>query len=315
MKPGPLVLCALCALSFSTMGTAQAITQMVQITQGDLSSSDHPKQMSLPNTQSATQAGARGKKSSTAQSLADAPRSMPACSCSSQPIISIDSGLLGVGTQVTITSPSKDAAIFYTTDGWTPTSSSMRYTGPIAINADTRLQAIAQEPAKLPSLISQAMYKVTGSASVPENSLVIGTVISKGTSLRLVTGSEISSETAHVGGHILLLLDENLMAGETVLAPRGTSVDGTITRVERAGPAGKPGVLAFQATVLNVHGISVPISADLTLAARGNGAMIPGLSIDSGLRISPPLPDGNEVRIRPGMSLTAAVAADTPLHP
>ena len=138
MKPRPLVLGALCALSCCTIGAAQAITQMVQITQGDLSSSDHPKQMSLPNTQSATQAAARGKKS-TAQSLADAPRSVPACSCSNQPIISIDTGLLGVGTQVTITSPSKDAAIFYTTDGWTPTSSSTRYTGPIAINADMRL--------------------------------------------------------------------------------------------------------------------------------------------------------------------------------
>jgi hypothetical protein len=38
------------------------------------------------------------------------------------------------------------AAIYYSTDGWNPTRSAERYTGPITIDATTTLEAIAIAP-------------------------------------------------------------------------------------------------------------------------------------------------------------------------
>ena len=209
-----------------------------------------------------------------------------------------------------------DAAIFYTTDGWTPTEASTRYAGPIPVRTDTRLQAIAIAPGKLPSAIGEATYTVNGPAAMKAARVEAANgVLLKGTALRLITGEDVGSDTAKVGDRIRLLLDENVVVGDTIVAARGTAVDGTITRVDRAGTGGKPGVIAFEVQVLNAHGIAVPLSATLTLAARDPRAQEQKVGNVSLVHVAGSLPAGDEAEIEPGMTLTASVGADTALRP
>jgi len=251
-------------------------------------------------------------------------RPFPQCGCASEPSFSTGSGDLGAGALVTITSSTPNAAIFYTTDGWTPTEASTRYTGPIAIQADTRLQAFAKAPDLLPSAIAETNYTVTGpvngsaigqGAAKPQRVEAVGGVLPKGTALRLITGEDVASDTAQVGDRIRLLLDENVVVGDTVVAAKGSAVDGTITRVVRAGLDGKPGVIAFEVQALHAHEIAVPLRASLTLAARDPRAQEQKIANASQVHVAGSLPAGDEAEIEPGMALTAWVGADTALHP
>lgn len=63
------------------------------------------------------------------------------------------------GTQlVTITSATKDAVIYYTTDGKTPTVKSTRYVEPFKIDASMTVKAIAVKQGREPSDVAEAIY-------------------------------------------------------------------------------------------------------------------------------------------------------------
>lgn len=57
-----------------------------------------------------------------------------------------DSKTYAPGQEITISCDEKDAAIYYTTDGTDPTTSSEDYTKPIAVDANTTINAIAIKP-------------------------------------------------------------------------------------------------------------------------------------------------------------------------
>src|SRR5580658_10387771 len=56
-----------------------------------------------------------------------------------RPAFSVKSGPVTAGTIVRLKSSTRHSVIYYTTDGWTPTVSSTRYTGPIQIDQATHL--------------------------------------------------------------------------------------------------------------------------------------------------------------------------------
>ncbi len=101
------------------------------------------------------------------------------------------------------------------------------------------------------------------------------------------------------------------MVGNTIVAAKGSLGKATLTRVERAARGGKPGVISFKVESLDVHGVSVPLNASLTLAAPDVAAQAAKISNPSVVRISGTLPKGDEAVIEPGMPLTAIVSADT----
>jgi hypothetical protein len=320
MSVSALIILIAWLLAFGRDAGAQALTESVLLnSQSAQAAANAGRQMpqampkvilpGMPAAGTAAQGQTTGKLA-----VSDAQRSFPDCGCAREPFFSVNSGDKAAGTSVVISSPIPNAAIYYTSDGWTPTEASPRYTGPIPIHADTRLQAIAFEPGKLPSAIAEASYTVNGMpAPKPEHVVAVGGVLLKGTALRLVTGEDVSSDAAQVGDRIRLLLDENVLVGETVVAARGSAVEGTITRVERAGEGGKPGVIAFEVKQFNAHGIPVPLGATLTLAAPDQRAQ--KVSNASLVHVAGSLPHGDEAEIEPGMVLTAAVGADTVLHP
>jgi hypothetical protein len=222
----------------------------------------------------------------------------PIIGAASQPAFSVKQGKIAAGTVVRIKSATHYAAIYYTTDGWTPTKASTRYTGPITINEETHFQAIAMGPNLLHSSVARVDYTVDAPAktSVSKPPLVTDGTLRAGTTLRLVTSTELSSQTAQVGDKISLLLDQDVKVGDSIVIPKGTRVDGVLTVADPAAKYYVPGDLVFELHSLNVQGRSIPLTGGETL--EGASARRP-----------------KEAVIEPGMVVSASVAADTPLKP
>lgn len=294
--------------------SAQAITSTAQVTQQSMqnvgSSTQQPNIIHL-NTAAPPQA-----KPGPVQPFYDVNRFSPDCQCAKLPVFSLKTGEISPGTQISITSSTPNATIYYTNDGWTPTTASTRYIGPITILGTTRLQAIAVESSLLPSPVVEANYTVDAPAPTPQpDAFAVGTVMVKGTPIRLLTASRINSLTASVGDRVYLLLDQNIVSGGVVMARRGVSVDAKIVKVEKAGHSGKPGLLALQVQSFTVRDITVPISGIFTLVGPDVASQTQRISNPSMVRVSGPMPDGNEAQIEPGATLIATVAINTTLNP
>jgi hypothetical protein len=222
----------------------------------------------------------------------------PIIGAAAQPTFSVKSGKVAAGTKLILKSASHYATIYYTIDGWAPNGTSLRYSVPITINAETHLQAIATGPNMIHSSIARADYTVDASSTASSSGQPIATdgVLRKGTALRLVTGSEVSSKDAKVGDKIPLLLDHEIQANGGVVIPKGTSVDGVLTVADPAAKYYVPGNLVFEVQSLNVQGKSIPLSGGETL--EGATARRP-----------------KEAVIEPGMAVSVIVTADVPLKP
>lgn len=214
------------------------------------------------------------------------------------PTFSVKKGKIAAGTVVRIKSATHYAAIYYTTDGWAPTEDSTRYTGPITINAETHLEAIATGQNLLHSSIARVDYTVDApvATAAPQSPLATDGVLRAGTALRLVTNSEVSSQTAEVGDKIPLLLDQDIKVGDAVVVVKGTPVDAVLTVADPAARRNGPGDLVFEVHALNVQKTSIPLKGGETL--EGEDGRKP-----------------KEAVIEPGMVVTVAVAADTTLKP
>ncbi len=216
-----------------------------------------------------------------------------------KPVLSRQSGTVPPGTKISIRSETHYAALYYTTNGWTPTTQSAKYTGPITINSSTHLEVIAVGPNFLRSAVERADYEVPNSpAPVLESAVVVpeGETLPAGTPMRIAfAGKEIDSESAAVGDEITLVLDEQVKLGATVLAPKGTPVTASLTFADP--PHGSaPGDLVFEIHSVEIAGKQVPLFGGETLEG------VEGL-----LR-------GKSAKIKPGMTTMAFVAADTRLQ-
>lgn len=214
-----------------------------------------------------------------------------------KPTISLPSGKVSAGSKVSLRSDTHYATLYYTTNGWTPTTQSAKYTGPITINTNTHLEVIAVGPNFVRSAVEHADYQVSGSPSpVLESTLTVpedGT-LRAGTPVRVAfAGKDIDSETAAVGDEITVELDEQIKLGETVLAPKGAAVNAALTFADPAR-GGAPGDLVFEIHSVEVAGKHVPLFGGETLEGAKGG-----------------LGGGKNTKIKPGMTAMAFVAADT----
>jgi type II secretory pathway pseudopilin PulG len=283
------------------MAMQQAIDanqQAIQANQQAMQASQQASQQAMQDMQNAQQ------------------NSAPLVAVTRPPTFSVKAGTVTAGTTVRLKCPTHYAVIYYTTNGWTPTTSSRRYTGPIPITATTQLQAIAIAPNFVRSPIARAEYKVPGSSAEPQPlALSADGVLHAGTRLHLVTGQAMNSKSVQVGDKIALQLDEDVKLGDTVLVPKGTPVDAIITQADPSGHLGTPGDIAFEVHSLTVHGTEIPLQGGEALEGANhygsrNYMLIPVVGIIPALATR-----GDEAAIKPGMSFTAAVAADTLLHP
>ena len=82
-----------------------------------------------------------------------------------QPIFSINGGNFCAPVDVTMTSETPNASIYYTTDGSDPDESSTLYSGPVHIDATTELRAIAYADGLAGSFLTTATYTFPTSVS------------------------------------------------------------------------------------------------------------------------------------------------------
>jgi len=210
-----------------------------------------------------------------------------------RPTLSEGSGKVEAGAKIKIKCETHYATLYYTTNGWTPTTQSAKYTGPITINADTHLEVIAVGPNYMRSSVERADYKVPNSPTpVLESAVAVPAdgILRAGTPVRVVfAGDDIDSEKASVGDPITVVLDEQVKLGKTVGAQKGAPVSASLTFADPGhGPA--PGDLVFEIHSVDIAGKHVPLFGGETLEG---------------------VKGGKNATIKPGMTAMAFVAADT----
>ena len=93
--------------------------------------------------------------------LSDLPQAAP-------PAFSVPGGSYASGFQVTLSTTTPNATIYYTTDGTMPTANSQLYQSSIPVMATTTINAIALETGYLASPISTATYVIASGAAAPD---------------------------------------------------------------------------------------------------------------------------------------------------
>jgi hypothetical protein len=71
-----------------------------------------------------------------------------------------DGNVVSQGSEVTLSTPTSGAEIYYTLDGSAPTTNSTKYTSPIVIDKDTTIKAVAFAPGMKESRVAVLAYKV-----------------------------------------------------------------------------------------------------------------------------------------------------------
>jgi hypothetical protein len=309
MKTTFLLVFAACVTAYGQDAASMAAMQATQAAQ-------MASQQAMQAAQMANQQAMQASQMANQQAMQAAQDSYSGISVARRPAFSVVPGAVAPGTKVRLKSSTRHAVIYYTTNGWTPTTASTRYTGPISIDSATHLQAVAIAPYCQRSLIAVADYTVIGQApSAPEAAVSTNGLLRAGTVLRLVTGSAVNSKTAQVGDSLSLLLDEDVKDGDRVVIPKGAVVDATISAVDHSGHAGAPGDIAFEVHSLRTNGIVIPLRGGETLEGADKVNKVLDVIFIPVVGETALLVRGDEAQIKPGMTLTASVAADTPLHP
>ena len=100
--------------------------------------------------------------------LSDLPQAAP-------PTFSVPGGSYGAGLQVSLSTTTPNATIYYTTDGTMPTTNSQLYQSSIPVLATATINAIAVETGYLASPVSSGTYIIASGAAAPNLSPAPGT--------------------------------------------------------------------------------------------------------------------------------------------
>src|SRR5580704_2243088 len=208
----------------------------------------------------AMQANQQAVQAAQSQAMADAASAAATPCCygiTATPKFSVKPGIYDSAQTVRISDGSRGAVIYYTADGWTPTPASRRYVGPITVDANTTLQAVAFSPYYLRSLVADAHYEIS---TTPANAQITPNApLAPGQAapVELEFAADVSSQTAQIGDVIPMTLAQDFVYGNTVVK-QGATANVTITAVDKNGIGGLPGVLTFAAGSLQTAGGSIP---------------------------------------------------------
>ena len=296
MKSSFLLLGILLATSGVQAQTDPA-AQAQQAAQAAQQAAMQANQQAIADMQRANDQAALANQQAMANLNNAAQNSAPVVAMTMPPRISVKGGTYSKPITVKFSDRSRGAVMYYTTDGWTPTTASARYLGPITIDSTTTLRVIAVSPYSVRSPVTSAVYTFPASAvssttPAPENSDASAGSIP----VRLLFAKDVNSKTAEIGDKIPMTLADDLVLNGAVVAAKGAPASVTIIQVDKTGAGGAPGNLEFQIDPLqtdvgplklrgsaSLEGKPVPISPAVvvpvvglfTLFRHGHDAVIP----------------------------------------
>ena len=159
-------------VTFSGANAPSGTVEMTQITSANITDNNEDSTLVQPTTQTLN-------SFNPATGISLPPFSMTVLTVVGNsvqaPAFSVAAGTYSAAQTVTITDATSGAAIYYTTNGSTPTASSTKYTSAITVSASETLQAIATVAALTPSAVTSAEYVIGKStASTPTFSVAAG---------------------------------------------------------------------------------------------------------------------------------------------
>ena len=105
--------------------------------------------------------------------------------------------------------------------------------------------------------------------------------VPSGTTFPATATMELSSESLNLGQSVCIALSKNFYYNNTLVAPIGSSVNGTVIQVKKAGRAGINGQLMVKFTnIVTPYGQMIPISGKIQ-TDDGTGLIKGGTKMDS----------------------------------
>jgi hypothetical protein len=140
-----------------------------------------------------------------------------------------------------------------------------------SINFDESTRAAAPAPSATPQLMPRAVAQPNPVFAAPPGANSVNVPV--GTSIMIRTIDAIDSDRNKVGDKFQAALEQPLVVGDIVVAPKGTDVYGRLTQAKEAGRIQGRSELRLELTGIVVNGQTVPlVTGDYSLAGSSRGA-------------------------------------------
>jgi hypothetical protein len=176
--------------------------------------------------------------------------------------------------------------------------------------------ALAQAAAPAPAAVAAAAPAAVAAAA-PAATVVAGQAgtfrLKEGSDVALKFDQDLSSKTAQEGDPVTLVLDQDLVVGNVVVARAGDKAVGEVTHAKRAGMMGKGGELNMRLDYLKVGDSRVMLRG--TKGREGDDKT--GTAVALTVLFGPIglIKHGKEIDIKQGTPLKAFIADDIALPP
>ena len=311
------------SLSFTGFTAAQdAAQQAAQAAQ-------QANQMAMQQEQAANEAAIRQAQLASQQASQQAQQNAAnntntvyAVPAAARPSISLKSGKYSSPVTVRLKTLTRGAVIHYTTDGWTPTDDSPRYTGPLTISSTTNLQAMAVAPNLRRSLVASAQFNFPDQSVAVAPAAPLPTpaqdptgkyILPCDTPVYLVFSEDVHDKKVAIGDKLPLVLAQDLAAGDMVFAKKRTPVDAVVAESDGSHAVGIPGFVAFEARSFQVGNTTVYLHGRAAKEGQfrppNATVLIPVVGLFGLFR------HGEAVNIKKGTPFTAYLAQDSLLDP
>ena len=239
-----------------------------------------------------------------------------------KPSISSKSGKYSRPVTVRLKTLTRGAVIHYTTDGWTPTDDSPRYTGPLTISSTTNLQAIAVAPNLQRSPVASAQFNFPDQSTAVAPAAPLPTpaqdptgkyILPCDTPVYLAFSEDVQDKKVAIGDKLPLVLAQDLAAGDMIFARKGTPVDAVVAESDGSHAGGVPGFVAFEARSFQAGNTTVYLHGHAAKQGQfkppNATVLIPVVGLLGLFR------HGEAVNIKKGTPFTAYLAQDSLLEP
>lgn len=155
-----------------------------------------------------------------------------------------------------------------------------------AMAQEAAAPADASSPAEAPAAPAEAQA-APAPAAATGTPTASATHMLSGAEVRLVTRSELSSRTSHLGDRFELEVSDDVTVNGLVMIPRGSVATGEVTRVRKKGMWGRSGILETRLISVRVGDHDISLSGAAGDRGRSGTAATVGAVLLSPLIVAP----------------------------